>query len=160
MADPIVDASPLIYLTRSGHLALLQVLGSSLLVPDAVFREVLAKGESDTVALTLQKTAWLTRLPAASVLPEVAVWQLGAGESAVLSEAISRPGSLVILDDSRARRVADRLEIARIGTLGAVVRARQQGLIRAARPVVESLVRSGMYISSSALDAALRVIGE
>jgi predicted nucleic acid-binding protein len=159
-ADPIVDASPLIYLTRSGHLALLQVLGPNLLIPDAVFREVLAKGEGDIVTRTLRETAWLTRLPAAPVLPEVAVMQLGAGESAVLSRAISHPGSLVVLDDSRARRVAHRLEIPTIGTLGTVVRARQQGLIRMARPVIESLVRNGMYISDSALGAALRVIGE
>lgn len=160
MADPIVDASPLIYLSRAGHLALLRVLGSNLLIPEAVFREILAKGEGDVVAQTVRAASWLTRLPAASVSPEVAAWQLGAGESAVLSLAISHPGSLAVLDDARARRFARRLGIPTIGTLGAVVRARQHGLIRAARPVVDSLVRHGMYISSPALDAALRLIGE
>ena len=160
MGDPIVDASPLIYLSRAGFLPLLQVLGPNLLIPEAVFREVLAKGEEDLAAQTVSATSWLVRLPSAPLSPEVVAWQLGAGESAVLSRAISHPGSLVVLDDSRARRFAQRLAIPMIGTLGVVVRARQQGLIRAARPVTESLVSHGMYISAPALAAALHLIGE
>ncbi|HEX3129086.1 MAG TPA: DUF3368 domain-containing protein, partial [Thermoanaerobaculia bacterium] len=111
MAEPIVDASPLIYLSRAGYLSLLQVLGSRLLIPDAVFREVLAKGENDAVVQTVRAASWLTRLPAAPLSPRVAVWRLGAGESAVLSRAISHPGSLVVLDDARARRFARQLSI-------------------------------------------------
>jgi predicted nucleic acid-binding protein len=160
LAEPIVDASPLIYLSRAGYLPLLQVLGSRLLIPDAVFLEILAKGEGDTVARTVSAASWLTRLPAAPLSPRVAAWQLGAGESAVLSRAISYPGSLVILDDARARRFAQQLSIPMIGTLGIVVRARQQGLIQAARPVTEALVSHGMYISIPALEAALQLIGE
>jgi predicted nucleic acid-binding protein len=160
LGDPIVDASPLIYLSRAGFLPLLQVLGSNLLIPDAVFREILAKGEDDPVVQTLRMTSWLTRLPYVPVLPQVAAWQLGAGESAVLSRAISHPGSLVVLDDARARRFAQRLPVPMIGTLGVVVRARQQGLIRAARPITEALVHYGMYISAPALEAALHLIGE
>jgi predicted nucleic acid-binding protein len=160
LADPIVDASPLIYLARAGFLPLLQVLGSNLLIPEAVFREILAKGEADPVVQTVRTASWLTRLSSARVSPEVAAWQLGAGETAVLSRAISHPGSLVVLDDARARRIAHRLAIPMIGTLGVVVRARQQGLIRAARPVTEALVSHGMYISAPALEAALHLIGE
>lgn len=160
MADPIVDASPLIYLSRAGYLPLLQVLGSRLLIPDAVVREILAKGEEDAVARTVGAASWLLRLPSAPLSPRVEAWQLGAGESAVLSRAISHPGSLVVLDDARARRFARQLEVPMIGTLGVVVRARQQGLIRAARPVTEALVSHGMYISSPALEAALQLIGE
>jgi predicted nucleic acid-binding protein len=65
-----------------------------------------------------------------------------------------------VLDDGRARRTAHRLNIPTIGTLGIVVRARQHGLIRAARPIAETLVEHGMYISAPALQEALQLIGE
>lgn len=38
--------------------------------------------------------------------------------------------------------------------------AKQQGYIAAARPVVEDLIRGGMYLSRHVLDVALARVGE
>ena len=160
MADPVLDASPLIHLARAGYLRLLQALGSKLLIPAAVFQEILVKGEDDFVVQAVKATPWLVRLPPVEAPPEIAAWQLGAGERAVLSRAYSHPGSLTVLDDGRARRIAHQLDIPTIGTLGVVVRARQHGLIPAARPITEILIKRGMYISAPALEEALHLIGE
>jgi predicted nucleic acid-binding protein len=46
------------------------------------------------------------------------------------------------------------------GTLGLVLVARRRGVIPAARPVVERLRRSGMYLSDRVCDRALALIGE
>jgi predicted nucleic acid-binding protein len=46
------------------------------------------------------------------------------------------------------------------GTLGLVLVAKQRGRIPAARPVLESLRASGMYLSDSVLNKALALVGE
>ena len=65
-----------------------------------------------------------------------------------------------VIDDLAARKCAASLGIPVIGTLGIVLRARRQGIIPAARPVVEDLLRGGMFLSRSLLDRALALVDE
>lgn len=48
---------------------------------------------------------WLQRVAAVPVPPAITAWDLGRGESAVLSWAATHPGASAILDDYAARRV-------------------------------------------------------
>jgi predicted nucleic acid-binding protein len=155
----VVDASPLIHLSRTRNIHLLTTLGPTILVPAPVYLEVLAK-TSDEAAQIVQDTPWLSRVPVPDVPAEIGRWDLGAGESAVLTWAQAHPGSVAILDDARARRLSQDLRIPVIGTLGIVVRAKRYGLIPSARPIVESLIAQGMYLSPLVLRDALAVVGE
>ena len=65
-----------------------------------------------------------------------------------------------VLDDAQGRQCARAHGIAVIGTLGIVLFAKRQGVIQAARPVLDTLRRSGMYLSDQILTEALRLIGE
>jgi predicted nucleic acid-binding protein len=87
-------------------------------------------------------------------------WGLGPGESAVLTDSLGLPGSRAVIDDLAGRKCAASLGIPVIGTLGIVLRARRQGIIPAARPVVEDLLRGGMFLSRPLLDRALALVGE
>lgn len=87
-------------------------------------------------------------------------WDLGAGESAVLTWGYVNPGTEVILDDLAARRCAAPLGIPARGRLGLVLSAKQQGRIPAARPVLEQLRLSGMYLSDRVMNQALTLVGE
>jgi predicted nucleic acid-binding protein len=87
-------------------------------------------------------------------------WDLGAGESAVLSWGYANPGTEVIIDDLSARRCATTLGIPVRGTLGLVLTAKQRGAIPAARPVLEQLLLSGMYLSERIINQALKLVGE
>ncbi|MEH2364038.1 hypothetical protein [Nostoc sp.] len=44
---PAINTSPLIFLTKGGFLDLLLLMGSSIIVPDAVAAEIQAYGEID-----------------------------------------------------------------------------------------------------------------
>jgi len=87
-------------------------------------------------------------------------WSLGTGESSVLAYAASHPGTEAVIDDLAGRKCAACLNIPVRGTLGIILIAKKRGLIPFARPVLETLLRSGMYLSRSVLDQALRQVGE
>ncbi|MDJ1180214.1 DUF3368 domain-containing protein [Roseofilum sp. BLCC_M91] len=65
----------------------------------------------------------------------------------MLTWGYNNPGTEVILDDLAARRCADTLGIPTRGTLGLVLIAKQRGHISRARPILEQLRQSGMYLS-------------
>lgn len=70
------------------------------------------------------------------------------------------PGTEAIVDDLAARRGAAALGIPVRGTLGLVLTAKKRGVIPVARPVLETLRQSGMYLSDRVLNQALALIGE
>lgn len=161
MDEPaILDASPIILLSRAGFLDFLRVLNRPLIVPGPVAEEVLQKGPDDVAARAVQQTEIFTSVPAPEVDPSVGLWNLGRGETAVLSCARACPGSLVVLDDLQARRCAEWLEIPTSGTIGVVLKAKSAGLVEAARPVLQRLISVGMYLSEKTLNAVLLRVGE
>ena len=156
----VVNASPFIFLSRADLLSLLQTVAPRVSVPAEVVAEVLAKGAETRTAKALAGAAWLERLSPCSIPRSVESWDLGPGESAVLSHGLMRSGSLVVLDDLQARRCAASLGLPTIGTLGLVLRAKRRGVVPAARPVVEQLVEGGMYLSRKVVDQALSLVDE
>lgn len=161
MAEPVVsNASPLIFLSRGGHLPLLRAFADTVLVPEAVASEIQAKGTDDCTAQALDSMAWLQVVPTVSIPEEVMQWGLGAGESGVLAIALRSPGMEAVIDDLAGRRCARSLGVPVRGTLGVVLVAKQRGVITEARPVLEDLVRGGMYLSRHVLDTALARVGE
>jgi len=155
----VVNASPLIYLTGAGHLHLLELAGREILVPQAVADEVGRWGSGDPVAQALEKPAWLKGMPNPAVPPPVKAWDLGAGETAVLSCALAEQAR-ASLDDRAGRRCALAHHTPVRGTLGLVLLAKQRGQIPAARPLLERMREQGMYLSDTVLDRALALIGE
>ncbi len=157
---PVVNASPLILLSRANWLHLLRLSGDTIVVPAAVANEIRARGADDPIHRALEATDWLTVAETGPIPAVVANWDLGPGESAVLSWALAHPGSEAILDDLAARRCARTLGVPVRGTLGLVLIAKQRGIIPAARPVVEELRQSGMYLSEAVVNQALKQVGE
>ncbi|MGD0090337.1 MAG: DUF3368 domain-containing protein [Planctomycetota bacterium] len=160
MAEPpVVNASPLILLAKAGLMEFLRLAGEPVLVPDDVAREVRAynRGKSGHV---LKDFAWLKIVPVIPVPSQIQAWDLGDGESSVLAWAAAHPGTIAILDDLAARRCAAALGIPVRGCLGLVLRAKQRGVIPAARPAAERLRATGLYLSDRVLNEALALVGE
>ena len=89
--------------------------------------------------------------------PLVIAWDLGAGETAVLSHALNNPPYKAIIDDGAARRCARTLSIPLLaGTLAIIIAARQKRLIPAAVPVLQALRSHGFRIQETVLHRALR----
>lgn len=156
----VVNASPLIYLTGIAQLELLRLAANEVLVPREVADEVRRWGDEDPVVRALSATPWLKVVEAPPVPASVQAWNLGAGESAVLSYALAHPGVLAIIDDLAGRRCAVVHHVDVRGCLGLVLVAKQRGLIPLAHPVVEALREAGLYLSADVIRRALALVGE
>lgn len=87
------------------------------------------------------------------------VWRLGLGESAVLTLA-AQHNIEAIMDDFAERKYAARLHIPVRGTLGIVLMAKQRGIIPNARPVMEDMMETGLYLSKKVLNQTLERVGD
>jgi predicted nucleic acid-binding protein len=156
----VVNASPLIFLSRAGLIDLLQLVSSEIIVPEAVASEIEFRGENDPTARVLASTSWLLVTPTTSIPPQIQAWGLGPGESAVLAWAHTYVGSEAIIDDLAGRRCAATFNIPVRGTLGLVLTAKQRGHISSARDLLYQLRKAGMYLSDRVLNEALTRVSE
>lgn len=156
----IINASPLIFLSRSHHLAILKYFANEIWIPEPVAQEILQRGTNDITASTIEKTPWLIVHPTKNAPTAILEWRLGAGESAVLTLAAEHLGTEVIIDDLAGRKCAASLNIPVRGTLGLVLAAKKKQLIPKARPVIEDMMQAGLYLSKEVLNRALERVGE
>jgi predicted nucleic acid-binding protein len=85
---------------------------------------------------------------------------LGIGEQSVLTLALKRPGSRVVLDDEQARKGAKKLGLPLIGTLGVVLLAKRQGRISAVAPLFLAVRGAGCYADDDLLRQLAMSVGE
>lgn len=154
------DASPIILLANVDRVDLLSNLSDELVIPRAVANEIHAGPDDDAARQWMREVGDAFVQGAPSVVPEVAAWDLGRGESAVLSWAHEGKGWTALLDDGAARQAARALDVPVTGTLGIVLAAKEEGEIAEVRPLVEALIQAGLRIDGSVLEEVLRLAGE
>lgn len=157
---PAVNTSPLIFLSKAGLLDLLKLAGEEVVVPETVAAEIQRRGMTDPTVQAIERTSWLIVVETPPAPNLIQSWDLGPGESSVLAWAHAYPGTEAIVDDLAARRCAAALGIPVRGTLGLVLTAKRRGTIPAARPVLEKLRQTGMYLSDRVLNQSLALVGE
>lgn len=156
----MVNASPLIFLSKAGVIHFLQQAAPDIVVPQVVALEVGRRGRNDITARTLANNPWVATVEVPVIPPLIQSWDLGPGESAVLAYARTHPGLVAIIDDGAGRRCAETLGVPLLGTLGLIMIAKKRGLIPTARPVIALLKQQGMFLSESIIDRAMDLIGE
>ena len=155
----VLNASPLITLFRSGQAGLLPRLFPHIVVPNAVWREVVIDEKEDLAARELSLQPWPTRVDVVSS-PRVEAWALGAGETAVLSHALANPPFRAVIDDMDARRCAKTLGIPMLGTGGLFVLAKRRGLLNSVGEGIERLRESGLWLSDKIIQILKTQAGE
>ncbi|HHB13121.1 MAG TPA: DUF3368 domain-containing protein [Chromatiales bacterium] len=143
----VVNASPLICLYRAGLQTLLPQLSETVLVPDAVWEEILRGPENDPAARGLRHAPWITRVSVPSIPTQILAWDLGRGESEVLAFAASVQDCHAVVDDAAARRCAKALGIPILRTGAILVLAKQRGLISSVSEAIGDLQRAGLWVS-------------
>lgn len=158
----VINASPLITLFRSGPADLLPRLFTHIVVPEAVWQEVVLdewEEWADRAARELSKQSWPVRAEVTSS-PRVAAWELGAGETAVLSHALANPPLRAMIDDMDARRCAKTLNIPMLGTGGLLVLAKRRGLLPSVGEGIAKLRDAGLWLSDEIVQILKTQAGE
>ncbi len=146
-----INASPLITLYRANLHTVLPQIFPEILVPEAVWAEVVSRTHDDPATQGLPGATWAKKTAVAN-RPEVEAWNLGAGETALLSLAYADKVVKVIMDDRAARRCANVFGISAIGTAGVVVLAKRRGLIPSVEQALRQLQAAGLWVSEALID--------
>jgi predicted nucleic acid-binding protein len=120
----IVNATPLIALALLDKLDLLRRMFDEVIVPAAVYEEVVTQGTGRPGAHVIDQAGWL-RVMSPQVVPTLEPMLLGldAGEVEVLLLAREHRPDWVLIDERQGRRVARALGLPVKGTLGILLAA-------------------------------------
>ena len=86
--------------------------------------------------------------------------QIDEGEVEAIALAMELGDVVLILDDKKARRVAQEIGLRMIGTVGLLLHAKRQGIITAVEPLLKALEQVDFRITDALRQEALRLAGE
>jgi len=146
----ISDTSCLIVLTNIGKLELLHDVYGQILTTTEVAKEY---GESlpDWIEITDPKD---------KLHIQILQLQLDAGEASAIALALEIPNSTIIVDDDKARKVANKLGLDFTGTLGVIIKAKVIGKIKSIKPYLSDLKSAGFRLTEELEGEALKAARE
>ena len=160
MPDVICNTCPLQYLHQADVLELLPALVGQVCIPEAVAAE-LREGRRRNVPLPdVEEISWLVVRPVRDPTLLPLVTNLGDGEKEVLALGLETQSPLLLIDDRDARRYARVLKLEVSGTLGILLRAKEQGVLDAVRPVLDRLQSLRFRLNAGTRQRVLERSGE
>ena len=148
----ILDSGPIFSFAALNHLPLLNHFFDEIKIPDAVWEEVTLKKQSvdfirikdfftDKVSSTKESN---------SPRPEKDYGEL---EAVNLYKELS--ADFLVIDDKKARKIAEYNGLNCIGTVGLLVRAKEKGLVSELHPIFQNLLKRKRYFSIQLLNQIL-----
>lgn len=154
----VSNASPLINLARIGQLDLLAKLYGELVVPEAVWHEVVLEGRGQPGAKEIEAASWVeVRSAANHELVRALQQELDAGEAEAITLALEIKAEFVLMDEHLGRETALHMGIRCVGLIGVLVEAKRKGLIGEIRPLMDALRDiAGFWVSDVLYRRVLR----
>lgn len=155
----VSDTSPINNLAAINHLHLLHQLYGTLLIPEAVYRELTDPNFPVAGAIEVKTFDWIqTRAVSDRNLVEALSNELDIGEAEAIALAVEIQAEQVLIDERRGRLVAARLNLQFTGILGILVEAKSRGLIVEVKPLLDDLVnKAGFWIAKPLYDKVLQL---
>ena len=146
----VSNTSCLIAFEAIGRLDLLRKLYSSILLPPAVVTEW---GMAIPVGMSVQAVQ-------DHLFVQKLSRNLGPGEAEAIVLARETAARRIILDDNRARRMAERMKLPVTGCLGMLIRAKRLKHVATVKPLLDDLIAVGLYVGDDLYQDVLRRVGE
>lgn len=158
----VSDTSPINNLAAINHLHLLQQLYGTVLIPEAVYRELTDPNFPVAGAIEVQTFIWIQTRPVQDrTLVEALSNELDIGEVEAIALALEMKADQVLIDERRGRMIAARLNLAYTGILGILVEAKSQRLISAVKPLLDALInQAGFWVAEPLYKRVLQLVDE
>jgi uncharacterized protein len=158
----VSDTSPINNLAAINQLDLLRQLYGTVIIPEAVYRELTEPEIPVAGAAEFKTLEWIqTRLLNDRALVEVLQDELDTGESEAIALALEIDATQLLIDERRGRAVAQRLNLQYVGILGILIEAKSRGLIPEVKPLLDALIsQAGFWIAQPLYNRALELAGE
>lgn len=157
----IADTSPLIFLAKLDRLDLLRQSADEVLVPPGVVEEIRRYQDEALDKIEEALGSWLGVRPVAQTqILGILLADLDSGEAEAVALALELRADRLVIDDLDARRLARRLGLAQIGTLGLLLAARLRGELPSLKLEIERLRQEGFRVADSLALSVLRTAGE
>lgn len=86
--------------------------------------------------------------------------QIDKGESSAIALALETPDSTIILDDFKARKIAEHLGLKITGTIGVIVKAKLNGIIPSIKPILSKIRATDFRLTAELEIITLKEAGE
>ena len=157
---PVVsNTSPLVGLFGLNLFSLLQDLYTEVWIPREVEKEFLEK-DSIIRREALKDAPWIKTVNLTDPQTAGVYEGLDDGEAEVLVLADECEARLVLLDEKKGRREAEKIGVTVKGTVGILLEAKKAGLIDVIKPLLIRLQDNGMHLSDWLINKALQAASE
>jgi predicted nucleic acid-binding protein len=157
----VADTGPIIAFARLDRLPLLHEVVDVLHIPDAVYDELVGRGQGRPGAAEVAQGTWILRQTVrdtASVAQLPSVLHRGEREALILAEELH---AQLLIDEHRGRDIAMARGLVVLGSLRILGEAKRQGFIAAVRPLIAELLAIGYWIHEErVIHAFLQEMGE
>lgn len=154
----VADSSALIALAVCDALSLLVSVTDEIVVPPAVFDEVVVEGRRHSDELRTFLKGRVESVDASEL--ESRTSGLGQGELEAIALCLQKKGALMLVDDQRARKAASECGLSISGSLGVLLMAKRRGLLPTIRPSLDRLRASDIHLSDELSREILAMAGE
>jgi len=148
----VSNTSPISNLAKVGQLNLMQQLYGGIVIPTAVYEELLDKRAGKTVITAVQAAVWLEIQPVQSqeLINELCN-RVNLGEAEAIALAIEVGATRLLIDERLGRQAATNLGLKITGVLGLLLLAKRQNLVTAIKPIMDDLMAQASFRISSQL---------
>jgi len=165
MPKAVSDSSTLIHSAGIGRLNLLMEFYEKILIPPAVWKEVVEEGRSRPGAREVEEGRCSGQIevikPSDESVVRLLKLDLHDGEAETIALAIEQRPEIVFLDETEARRVADAYGLHKTGLIGILLRAKLEGKVPSLREELDRLrEEAGFWIGDGIYQQALQAVGE
>ncbi len=153
----ISDTGVIISLIHIGHLDIIEKIFKEFYIAEAVWVELNKYDNPKFDKSELQKIkSKVRKIHSKNYLSMI--MDYGESESSILYEELK--ADYLLIDDNKARKIAESLDINCIGTLGLLLKAKEKNLIVELRPLFKEFIKMGRYFSKELLNSILIKIKE
>ncbi len=156
----VADTGPLIAFARIDRFELLRHVVHMLIIPDAVYDELVGSGRTRPGAGEVAAGVWIQQRAVENrdTLAELPTYlHLGERHAIALAEEL---GASLLIDEQRGRRIALERGVDVIGSLWVIAEAKQRGSLDRVRPVLAAMPEAGYWLEPDLLGAFLTSVGE